>query len=42
MENIPDSLVLRLNGTSFLDRREEILSIEYGSISTFSEFKVEA
>ncbi|CAI2368944.1 unnamed protein product [Moneuplotes crassus] len=42
MDNIPDYLVLRLNGTSFLDRREEILSIEYNSIFTFAEFKMEA
>ncbi len=41
MENIPDSLVCRLNGTSFLNRREELLTIEYGTVSTFSEFKME-
>lgn len=41
MENLPDSLVWRLNGTGFLNRREEELSIEYGTISTFSEFKRE-
>lgn len=39
MENLPDSLVWRLNGTSFLNRKEEVLSIDYGTISTFKELK---
>lgn len=39
MENIPESLVVRLNGTGFLNRKEEILNIEYGTVSSFKEFK---
>lgn len=41
MENLPDNLVCRLNGTGFLNRKEEIMYIEYGTISSFSEFKKE-
>jgi hypothetical protein len=41
MENLPDSLVCRPNGTSFLNRKEEIFHIEYGTISSFKEFKKE-
>lgn len=41
MENLPETLVCRLNGTGFLNRKEETLSIEYGTISSFKDFKKE-
>lgn len=38
MEHLPETLICRLNGTGFMNRKEEVLSIDYGTISTFNEF----
>ena len=40
--SLPDSFVIRLNGTGFINRKEEIMYVEYGTISNFKDFKKEA
>jgi len=39
MENLPERLIIRLNGTGFMNRKEENMNIDYGTISSFNEFK---
>lgn len=39
MENLPQCFITRLNGTDFTNRKEEKMVIEYGTLSTFEDFK---
>lgn len=39
MEKLPESLVCRLNGAGFTDRKEETLHIDIGTISSFVDLK---
>lgn len=39
MESIPETFICRLNGVGFVNRKEEVLTIEYGTVSNFEDFK---